>query len=105
MKDNYGTKHQLLQFDPRFGSETLGVIIAPDGNNCDRITGLNKKNRSREDKIKTVNITNNVTQLDLKYTIIKTLSYPLSDITLTEVECEKILSTIVIIFLKYTGTW
>ena len=39
-KYQLGKQHQLQDFDPLFGCETLGVIILTYGNNCDTIADI-----------------------------------------------------------------
>ena len=56
MKDQSEKKNQLSKFVSIFGPKPLRVNLAPDVNNCDYITGLNKKDRIWADKIWTENI-------------------------------------------------
>ena len=72
----------------------MGVTLEPDNNNCVAITGIKKKYRSWVDKIWKGNLTKNEESLALNYTILKMPAYPLPVLTLTEVDCKKIIASI-----------
>jgi hypothetical protein len=84
----------LQQHDPHIGKETLGVILAPDGNNCEMVEAMITKVKEWRDYIQTGFLTAQDAHQALHTTILKTLQYPLPALTLTEKQCDKIMAPI-----------
>ena len=92
--DHTGLRRELTKIEPHQGKETLGVILSPDGNNDAEVEILYDKAREWSDYVLTGHLTANEARLALDTTIMKTLSYPLPALTLTESECTKIMKPV-----------
>ena len=84
----------LTQAEANDGRCTLGVILAPDGNNKAAITELRRKAETWHDYIRTGHLQANEARLALDSTIMKSLEYPLLALTLTEDECNHIMAPV-----------
>ena len=71
---------------------TLGVTLAPDGNNAKAIVELRQKSQKWKDLVDTGHLKGSDVFLALHSTIYKSLQYPLPALTLTEKECRWIAS-------------
>jgi hypothetical protein len=94
VKDHNEDTLPLPQHDPHIGKETLGVILAPDGNNQAMVESMIAKATEWRDYVQTGFLTAQDAHQALHTTILKTLQYPLPALTLTEKECDKIMSPI-----------
>lgn len=89
--DQNDERKPLNQLEPNDGQCTLGVHLAPDGNNNDAITYLTQKAEQWKDLINTGHLQRTDAWHALESTILKTLQYPLPALTLTETECNRII--------------
>ena len=89
--------------DPSEGKKTLGVILAPDGNNKAAVKELREKAVHWRNLIKTGHIDNRDAWLALQTTIYKTLQYPLPALTLTEKECNHVMAPMLMGGLSSSG--
>jgi hypothetical protein len=94
VRDHNNVRLSLKQYNPHVGQETLGVILAPDGNNQAMLESLISKANAWKDHIQTGFLNPKDAHQALHTTILKTLQYPLPAMTLTEKECDKIMSPI-----------
>ena len=70
--------------------KTLGVTLAPDGNNIDLVTALEEKANEWADLILSGHLQKEEAWRAMQSTIIRGLGYPLIATTLTETETERI---------------
>ena len=94
VKDHSNTTHTLRQFEADHGHETLGVILAPDGNNKDVIRELRSKSEVWKDHVQAGHIDRKEAWQAISTTIMKTIQYPLPALTLTKEECKHITAPI-----------
>ena len=92
--DHNGTRQTLEKIDSHQGKETLGVILSPDGNNESQVEKLCDKAKEWSDYVLTGHLSSSEARLALDTTIMRTLSYPLPALTLSEKECNKIMKPI-----------
>ena len=92
--DAQGQRVPLRSFDPHIGMETLGVVLAPDGNNKDALTSLAKKASTWSANIKFGHLSSSLAWHAASTTIMKSLEYPLPALTLTYKECNKIMTIV-----------
>ena len=83
--------------------ETLGVILAPDGNNGKMITNLRQKAQSWGELITSGHISKQHAFIALQTTICKSLQYPLPALTLKESECTYIMAPAITQGLSASG--
>ena len=86
----------LERLEPHEGKETLGVILAMDGNNVDEVKKLRAKAEEFADCIRTGSISREDAWLAVNSTIMKTLEYPMIAITLSKKQWDYIMSPILI---------
>jgi hypothetical protein len=91
VKDQNDIRQPLTQLEPTDGQCTLGVHLAPDGNNNDAVEYLTNKAEEWKDLIQTGHLQRKDAWQALETTILKTLQYPLPAMTLSEQECNKII--------------
>ena len=77
VQDHSGTQQQLEKVESETGKETLGVILAPDGNNDNAKANLLDKTSKWRDYILTGHLNASEARLALDSTMLRTLSYPL----------------------------
>jgi hypothetical protein len=94
MLDSDGKKVQLQQLPVSKGMRTLGVILAPDGNNEDQVQALLEKAEQWAELISTGHLERAEAWRALNSTILKALEYPLTATTLTQQETTKIFAPI-----------
>ena len=102
VKDHSGQTSNLTKIEAHEGQETLGVFLAPDGNNESAHQKLCDKSKSWSDYVLSGHLTATEARLALETTIMRTLSYPLPALTLTEAECTKIMKPILDAILAKT---
>ena len=73
VKDQHGVTNNLETLNPSVGKETLGVILAPDGNNKDAVKNLTKKATEWKDLVKAGHLKRHTAWQALESTILKTL--------------------------------
>ena len=71
----------LTCYEPTTGKETLGVVLAPDGNNRDAYNKLQLKAQQWRDNILAGHLSPSLVWQAAKTTIMKTLEYPLPALT------------------------
>ena len=94
VKDHNDTRCQLDKLDSSAGKETLGVTLAPDGNNDQAIDQLHDKAKKWSDYITTGHLKATEARLALDSTIMRTLCYPLPALTLSHKECNRIMKPV-----------
>ena len=92
IKDQHEDTKNLTQKEPQDGKETLGVILAPDGNNLKMIDKLRSKSEKWKDLITSGHITKTNAYQVLNTTILKSLEYPMPALTLTKKQCTYIMA-------------
>jgi hypothetical protein len=85
-----GQRTKITQMDPSDAAETLGVWLAPDGNNKQAIIALLEKSTLWADKVRTGYLTPSEAWLSMSTTISKQLEYPLLALTLSAADCKRI---------------
>lgn len=94
MLDSEGKRIQIQQLPTSKGMKTLGVILAPDGNNNDVVEAMTKKAEVWANLIYTGHLQREEVWRALNSTIIKSLEYPLTATTLTAEETQSIFAPI-----------
>ena len=94
VKDDEETQQPLTSLNYDEGKETLGVYLAPDGNNTAMVKVLCKKAEEWKEHINSGHINKTDAWQALGTTIMKTLQYPLKALTLNREECDKIMKPI-----------
>lgn len=92
--DHAGIRQVLQSHGVDIGMETLGVILAPDGNNRDAISHMRKKATKWAALIQTGHLQPTDVHLATESRIMKSLEYPLLALTLTEKECSHIMAPV-----------
>ena len=101
--DHNNTRTQLDQHEASTGKSTLGVFLAPDGNNTAALEHLMKKAKHWSDLIRAGHLERKEAWQAVETTIMKTLEYPLPALTLTEKECDKIMRHVLSASLNKTS--
>lgn len=94
VKDHDDERNTLRSIEPSKGKETLGVILAPDGNNKDLVKELRTKSETWAEYVNTGHLARDDVWRALDCTITATLKYPLQTATLSEEECKYILAPV-----------
>ena len=81
----------------------LGVYLAPNGNNKLQVQKLKEKATKMTEYIRTGHIKKNEAWIALTTMAMKSVKYPLPELTLTEKECEEIMWILIKTFLPRTG--
>ena len=92
VKNEFNDTTELKTLDPSTGMNTLGVTLAPDGNNTKAVEELRQKSQKWKDLVDTGYLKGSDVYLALHSTIYKSLQYLLPALTLTEKECRWIAS-------------
>ena len=92
--DKDGARVDLNSVPCSQGKETLGVVLAPDGNSEDGYKMLMKKAKQWTAHMKAGHLVPSLTWMATTTTIMKGLEYPLPAMTLTEKQCAKIMTII-----------
>ena len=90
IRNSDGARVMLTQLEPSEARETLGIMIAMDGNCIDEIQHLREKAEEFTDQLRTGFIRKNDAWYALTATITKTLKYPMPATTILEEEWEHI---------------
>ena len=93
---------ELRQYEPSEASETLGVFLAPDGNNEAAKKSLLRKANLWSELVHKGHLTADDVMRAMDTTIIQTLQYPLPALTLTEKECTNIMAPILKVALPHS---
>ena len=94
VKDSGGNLQQLKQLAADEAQKMLGVWLAPDGNNTKQVEEMRRTTVEWAEKVRTGAIDRKDVWQALTLTIMKKLEYPLLALTLTEDECDYIMSPI-----------
>ena len=94
MVDSEGNRVNLQQLPVSKGMRTLGVILAPDGNNDDQVAALVEKAEQWAELITTGHLEREEAWRALNSTILKALEYPLTATTLTQQETTRIFAPV-----------
>jgi hypothetical protein len=89
--DHTGSRGAIKKVAPTTGLRTLGIRLAPDGNNCDELQYLTDKANLWKDRIRNGTLPRHLVWESLTTGILSTLSYPLLATTFTHSECASIL--------------
>ena len=93
---------ELRQFEASQASETLGVFLAPDGNNHAAVKSLTGKAQLWSDLVHKGHLTAADVMLAMDTTITQTLKYSLPALTLTEKECKSIMAPVLTVALPFS---
>ena len=103
VKDHNNIMKQMPTLNPSEGKETLGVFLAPDGNNKKMIEYLKEKTENWSDMIRTGHLNRKDAQQALESTIMKSVEYSLPAMTLKEEECKSIMKPVMTAGLPNMG--
>ena len=92
VKDHMDIITPLEKLNPTIGKETLGVFLAPDGNNNEMLQQLRNKSDKWAQSIIKGHLSPTEAWLALETTIMKSISYSLPALTLTEKQCQFIMA-------------
>ena len=101
--DNHRQWTLLPRTEPNIGSKTLGVILAPDGNNKQAWESLLDMASKWNEQVKTNHLQQPEAWFGLVHSVMKSMEYPLLALTLTEQECDKLSSKLLDTALAATG--
>ena len=96
-----GDMVELRQLEPTHACETLGVFLAPDGNNAAAVEALQGKAQLWSDLVHKGHLTAADVMQAMDTTIAQTLKYSLPALTLTEKECQSIMAPVLKVALPY----
>ena len=85
--DTSGNVQQIERLNPSVAKKTLGVWLAPDGNNRKAVSELCRILEEWADRVRSGHITWEDAWIGLTQRIRKSLEYPMAALTLTEKEC------------------
>jgi hypothetical protein len=103
VRDCDGTVVELERLPPNVARRTLGVRLAPDGNNEDEVKHLRGVAEKWKDHIRTGHLQRHEAWYALTATVMKTIEYPLLALTLTERQCSHIMAQILMSGLPACG--
>jgi len=103
VKDHTGQLQNLPQKQHDESACTLGVHLAPDGNNDTMVNTLRQKAEEWKANIQSGHLNRHEAWLALNSTIMKSLLYPLPALTLTEAQCTKIMAPVISAGLNCLG--
>ena len=92
VQDTDGIRIPLPRMDCSEATMTLGVFLAPDGNNDAAVTHLRNKTEEWQEQIRTSHLQKHEAWYALTSMIWKTIEYPLPALTLTYDECVNIMA-------------
>jgi hypothetical protein len=101
--DHNGWRTSLEQVDISEGRRTLGVRLAPDGNNREEFKYLKTQADQWADKIRSGMIPKGFTWQAFTSTILAKLAYAIPAATLTQEECQQITTKLVVATLTKAG--
>lgn len=96
VKDCDNQSHPMPQYSPHEAKETLGVYLAPDGNNKEQVRILRQKAEAWKEKINVGHLDRTEAWQAIDYTILQSLRYPLPALTLTKKECTYIMAPVLL---------
>ena len=92
--DKKNVQQQLCCYEASIGKETLGVFLAPDGNNKAALKSLEDKAKKWRDSIKAGHLSPTLAWHAANTTIMKSLEYSLPALTLSYKECNRIMKIV-----------
>ena len=92
VQDSSQVAHPLTQIEPNIAKETLGVFLAPDGNETEQINYFKRKISTWVTKVRTRHISKHHAMLAINSTIYKTLEYATPALTITKKQWTSILA-------------
>jgi len=98
-----GEREPLQRVPPNKALRTLGVRLAPDGNNKAEAEYLTERSHHFADLIRAGSLPRPLVWLAMTTTIFKTIEYPLPATTFTETECHAIIRPILMAGLPASG--
>jgi len=101
--DDNNTPIQIPELLPSKVHRTLGVWLAPDGNNEDEFQHLLEVAQSWNTLMSAVKVTHAAAKFGLQQVILQKLEYPLVMTTFTQTECQSIMSLILTAGLPAAG--
>jgi len=101
--DDNNTPIQIPELLPSKVHRTLGVWLAPDGNNEDEFQHLLEVAQSWNTLMSAVKVTHAAAKFGLQQVILQKLEYPLVMTTFTQTECQLIMSLILTAGLPAAG--
>jgi len=93
----------IPELTPAEARRTLGVRLAPDGNNRDEFQHLMDTARSWHASMSAAKVTHVAAKFGLQQVFLRKLEYPLVATTFTQQECQKIMSPILTASLPAAG--
>ena len=94
IRDLNGNDQQLRQLEPWEAERTLGVRLAPDGNMKTQASHMRSIAETWSDHIRSGHLPRHLVWQAMNTTILKTLAYPLPATTLSQTQCDHIMSPI-----------
>ena len=91
VKDCNGKVSNLQRLSVSEAKRTLGVRIAPDGNNGAEMKFLKSRVDDWAERIRTGHLPRHISWQSMNTTIMRSIMYPLPATTMTEEQCEKIM--------------
>jgi hypothetical protein len=95
MNDINEVRKAVRRIETNHAEETLGVWIAPDGNNNTQFQKMKAKSQEWADNMRTGVIRKDETWLALQSTIWCTFCYPLNCLNLTKEQCQHIMGPVI----------
>ena len=89
--DHNGTRQPITQLETNEAFETLGVYLAPNGDNRCAVDNLRDAASKWSEKLRRSFLQSSETYKAITTTIMKKLEYPLTALTLTEKECDTVM--------------
>jgi hypothetical protein len=94
VRDCHGAIKQLERLPIAEARRTLGVRLAPDGNNQAEFENLCEKAKSWADNVRTGHLPRHLVWQSMNTTLLPSIKYPLPSTTLTLPQCRKIASIV-----------
>lgn len=101
--DHNKTPHIIEKVSPHEGRRTLGVFLSPTGNTNAQLTYLLSKAHIWASKLKTSKMGRHEVWLSLTATILKTIEYPLTAITISSDDCKRLMAPLLSTSLPAMG--
>ena len=103
VKDSEGNAKVIEKLAASDSRRTLGVRLAPDGNNEAEVKFLRERAQNWADRVRTGHLPRRLVWESMNTTILKSLQYPLPATTLTEEECRWIMAPLLAQGLPASG--
>jgi hypothetical protein len=98
-----GVRQELERLSPKEARRTLGVYLAPDGNNEAQYQQLLQEAKKWADCVRTGHLPRRLAWQSMTTAIMKTLENPLAVSTLTEQQCSDIMKPLLKVGLSHSG--